>query len=151
MIRPGYPADISFMYATWLKSYRTGSGLGLLSGKHVYFLTYNLILDQILSRPRTKVLVAVNNEDSHVIYGYLVYEPGILHYVFVKEAFRRFGIARHLYGHAFKERPHITHLTELGRDVICTHPGFKFNPSLIFNDEKGDYDHGKERNPRFSN
>lgn len=150
-LRAGCPEDICFIYSTWLKSYRTGSGLGLASGKHAYFLTYNLIIDQILGRSDTAVWVAVKFDEPNVIWGYAVSEPGVLHYVFVKEAFRKFGIARSLYQNSFNARPFVTHVTQDARDVMCGHPGFRFDVNLLLSSDKGDSDHGEKRNSRFAN
>lgn len=138
VIRTAEPADISFIYATWLKSYRTGSGLGLASGKRAYFITYQLVIDEILAKPEAVVYVAVKPDEPFVIFGYMVAEPSVLHYVFVKKAFFRKGIARALYNHVFLERPAVTHMTADGREIIKNHPGFHFNPSLIFKTDKGE-------------
>jgi hypothetical protein len=137
------PEDISFIYSTWLRSYRTGSGLGLASGKHAYFLTYNQVIDHILDKDRTIIMVAAKPDEPDVIWGYMIAEPRVLHYVFVKQGFRRFGIAKALYQNHFGERPVVTHMTHLGREIIKTHPGFTFNVNLLF---KGDA-HGTRANP----
>lgn len=152
LIRPAQPDDISFIYSTWLKSYRTGSGLGLASGKHAYFITYNLIIDHILEKPDARVWVAAKIDEPNVLWGYLVAEPTVLHYVFIKGAFRKFGIARALYQAAFTERPFVTHMTTPAREVLRTHPGFKFNPTLLFKPDEGDADNGEiERNSSLPN
>lgn len=142
-LRNARPDDIPFIYSTWLKSYRTGSGLGLASGKHAYFITYNLIIDYILEKPDAHVWVAVKPDEPNVIYGYLVCEPTILHYVYVKDGFRKLGIAASLYKTAFYERPYITHATAMSRELLKTHAGFKFNSSLLFKPDKGDIAHGQ--------
>lgn len=150
VIRRAEPADIPFIYSSWLKSYRTGSGLGLASGKHAYFITYNLVIDHILEKPDAIVWVAAKEDEPNVIWGYLVAEPTVLHYVFVKGAFRRFGVAKSLYEIAFQERPFVTHMTALGREVLRMHPGFKFNPTLLFKSPLGE-ENGTDRNYSLSN
>ena len=135
IIRPAGPKDISFVYATWLRSYRTGSGLGLIAGKHAYFTLYQHIIDFILQKDTTTVSVAALEANPSVVLGYAVTEPKILHYVFVKEAFRRFGIAKDLYRSAFEKAPAITHITKIGREIIGDLQDWKLRPELIFKGE----------------
>lgn len=138
-LRLAEPNDISFIYATWLNSYRTGSGLGLASGKQAYYLTYNCVIDNILSREGTKTLVAVDPAENSVIYGYLVASSTAIHYAFVKEAFQRLGIARSLYEKLFglysalwpDSTPFITHKTRALVPILKKYP-LTYNPTLIF-------------------
>ena len=143
-IRPAQADDISFIYSTWLRSYRNDSAIGLSVRKSVFFESYRLVLDQILAKAATKVLVACKIDEPNVIYGYLVAEPTekILHYIFVKDAFRRFQIAKTLFQTAFPEHGvggvYITHLTrtaskleiELGYEELGK---FLYNPFLLYN------------------
>lgn len=130
IFRNALPDDISFIYSTWLKSYRTGSGLGLASGKHAYFLLYNSIIDQILKRDGVIPTIAADPGEPQVIYGYLVAEPGVVHYIYVKEAFRKFGIASDLYKRCGKPKI-ITHRTReitplLEKYALTCNPAFLF-------------------------
>lgn len=99
-IRPALPEDISFIYSTWLNSFRVDSALGNSVSKTVYFGSYHSIVDRLLDESR--VLVACLSDDPKVILGYLVSQSAnVLHYCFVKEAFRRHGIASALFDEAF--------------------------------------------------
>lgn len=134
-LRKAGPDDIPFIYSTWLNSYRTGSGLGLSSGKRPYYLTYNCILDQILARAET--WVAVSLEDASVIYAYLVHEANTLHYVYVKEGFRGFGIARALFESAgLPPDARITHRTKMAEPILRAHPALTFNITRLLAPEE---------------
>ena len=89
-IRLASPDDISFIYSSWLKSYRFGSHVGKQTRSMVFFEEYREIIDTILAR--SSVIVACLEDDPHIILGYVVSEPGIVHYGFIKESFREMGI-----------------------------------------------------------
>lgn len=134
VIRPANESDINFIYSTWIKSFRTGSGLGLASGKYVYFTLYQFMIDQILHRKECEATVAADPSDPLVIYGYIVHEPGVLHYAFTKEAFRRLGVAKALYRECFDtlDPPVITHETVSGSTVTQSHPELLYKPIRLF-------------------
>lgn len=88
-------------------------------------------MDWILAQESTVTLVAVLPDDPSIILGYLVYEPGILHYVFVKEAFTRIGIARSLYDRAGLPMT-CTHKTVTVRPIMDKYPNIVYNPFLLF-------------------
>ena len=71
--------------------------------------------------------------DVSVVLGYLVSEPQIIHYVFVKESFRRFGIARMLFDHEHDDLglTECTHKTFISDEIIRNH-GLVYNPFLLF-------------------
>lgn len=141
VIREARPDDISFIYATWLRSYRLGSGLGLASGKSAYFHTYNRIIDHILGRDQTTALVAALADEPTVILGYLISDESALHYAFVKEPFRRMGIARALYEACQTKRPcFITHKTRCLAPVLEKHGHLAYSASHLFPETKGALD-----------
>lgn len=74
-------------------------------------------------------MVACLTEDPDVLLGYAISSPEALHYVFVKEAWRRRGIASRLLGPvgAYK---HVTHLTEATEELRNKYR-MGFNPFLI--------------------
>jgi hypothetical protein len=127
--------DIPFLYSTWLKSYRNDSETGLSVRKSIFFESYRLVLDHILQKNTTKVLVACKPDEPNVIYGYMVAEPNdnVLHYVFVKEAFQRFGIANQLFQQIFPNTSSgsvtITHRTDHARDYCKK---FIYNPFELY-------------------
>jgi hypothetical protein len=81
------------------------------------------------------VTVACLPDNEDVILGYIVFQPNVLHYMFVKEAFRKFGIARFLYKESFGDNETITytHKTLFVRDILSAHPLLTYNPFKLFN------------------
>ena len=128
-IRDVEPGDMNFIYATWLRGlYYGGSSFYRDIKKEVFFKKYENIIKHLLLKEGLKAKIACLKEDTDVILGYAVYEPQTaLHYVFVKEAWRRQGLAKMLVPGDLKT---VTHLTELG-DGLRKKQGMEFDPWLI--------------------
>lgn len=124
-------ADISFIYSTWLRSYHYDS-FTKSTAKSIYFENYKLVLDHILKT--AQVYVACSKEDPNVIFGYVVYEPETIHYVFVKEAFRRFGLAKALIKEALggAEKAEATHRTGMVIPILRRYDKLVFNPFKLY-------------------
>lgn len=136
VIRKAIPKDIPFIYETWLKSYRLDSSLGRLTRSSIFFENYRTVVDKILQDSNTDI--ACLREDEDIILGYLVSEDKILHYSFVKEAFRKIGIAKSLVLHRevdgiLKHKDFkITHETFHVERIVDKYE-LEFNPYLLFN------------------
>lgn len=65
-----------------------------------YYQRQKRIIQTILARGGSAGIVAVDPEDENHIYGYAIFElgelMGMLHYVYIKEAFRKLGFAHEL-------------------------------------------------------
>lgn len=132
-IREAKGKDLSFIYSTWVNSYRYGSSLGKSCRNSIFFPEYNRIVDAILEKPRTKILVATTPEDPDTILGYLVHDPDVIHYVFVKEVFRKMGIARSLFHQSGRASAAvITHRTFEMDEILKKHPDLIYNPFILF-------------------
>ena len=133
-IRPATGDDLNFIYDSWLSSCRYDSPLGNCKNS-IFFDNYRRIIDDVLSLDNTHVFVACLTEDPHVILGYLACElPNIIHYIFTKDAFRQFGIAKALVTHAFKDTSNLitTHRTGYVEPILRSHPQITYNPFLFF-------------------
>ncbi len=134
-IRSANGSDLNFIYATWLRSYRNDSEIGISVRKSVYFDSYQLIIDNILAKSTTRVIVACKPDEPEVIFGYLVAEPtlDVLHYAFTKEAFFKLGVAKSLYKTLFLNSSpssvSISHMTHQAND-LCKQ--FNYNPFLLY-------------------
>ena len=132
LIRESVGKDLNFINRTWLDNYRYGSYIGKSTRNSIFYPEYQKILDRILYNSTT--LICCYPEDTNVIFGFLSYEADIVHYIFVKEAFRRMGIATLLYKHA--NCPHIfTHKTimiEPFIDTLILMNDLKYNPYLLY-------------------
>jgi len=136
-IRAATGLDLNFIYATWVKSFWSDSECHKGISAESYFKTYPKVIDHLLSI--SKIAIACDNSAPEVFYGYMVAEPPIIHYCFVKEGFRRFGIMRSLMqrlecGKIF------THRTGELKQILRNHPEYSFNPYLLYT--KGDIDYG---------
>ena len=133
-IRSPQSDDISFIYATWLNSQKYDSTIGLSTTKTIFFEQYRTVIDHILAKEDTKVLIACDKQDPNTIFGYLVYEPDVLHYVVVKEAFWSLGIATTLFEQAFGMGVGVecTHRTEHVKDYFTGNSNLSFNPFLLY-------------------
>lgn len=136
ILRPAQATDIAFIYSTWLNSYRTDSDLGKSCKKSVFFNEYKEVIDNILSNSGTEILVAALPNDESVILGYLVYQatPSIcIHYCFIKESFRRFGIAKELVNSLPKQNSYvISHKTYTLNHIIQQNQVFTYNPFILY-------------------
>lgn len=106
------PDDKNFIYATWLKGIYYGSWCKEMD-KEAFFSNYPRAIERIIANGT--VVVACLNSDKSVIIGYAIVRPNTLDYIFVKDAWRRQGIAASLLkGLSFTT---YTHTTELGRKL----------------------------------
>lgn len=122
--------DISFIYSTWLKSYHYDSWTKNIA-KSIFFDHYKLIIDEILLTAQIKV--ACSKDDEDIILGYLVFEDQILHYCFVKDAFRGYGIATNLVKSSLNSNTYeISHRTHSLLNIIRDRKDFIYNPFKLY-------------------
>ena len=95
-IRKAKSEDINFVYSTWLRCYKHDSPITKYTKRDLFFGEHQKLLDHILTKKETTVVVAVDENDEDLIFGFLAYEPKIIHFCYVKEPFRKMGIARQL-------------------------------------------------------
>jgi hypothetical protein len=126
-------------------SFRPSKWAGVLPGL-LWFDPHRKALMELIARPGVKVLMAVNPQEDdpkHEIYGFLIhgvysgreYAMPVVHYAYVKEAFRRSGIMQYLFttagiqldvqfgvSHRTEDWDEITrHWRSVGRRVSATH------------------------------
>jgi ribosomal protein S18 acetylase RimI-like enzyme len=105
--------DRAYLFNSWLKNYKMSSSFAKRIPNEIFFRNHHLILEHILSKPDTVVLIAHAGEDHNQILGYLAYEDTptgqVIHYVFIKEKFRNLGIARALIQHADVNPKNVTY------------------------------------------
>lgn len=96
LIRHYVKSDINFIKASWLRSYRYGSLFAQGITNEIYYLFHAQLIVRLLDRGAS-VLVACDINDPNVVFGFLVSEPGVAHFAYVKRPFRRLGILRRLH------------------------------------------------------
>lgn len=92
-IRAALPSDHNFILATWLKSYRELGTNYPVPEREIYFKEHQEKIKEALKNG--KCLIA-STDDLDQICGFICYTDDVVHYIFVKVVFRRFGIANAL-------------------------------------------------------
>lgn len=125
VLRESEDNDFAFIMNSWLTSYRESSEFAKHIPKQIYFKYHHQIVDQILKRRSTTVIVAVNSDEKDLIYGYAVFEvlnkTQIVHYIYVKRAFGNFGISKALTDNApffVGQDTYASHATNKGQKII---------------------------------
>lgn len=125
-----------FVYGSWLESYGKGSPATTHVPKSSYYPEQRHVIDGIIARPETQVIVASIADDPAVLLAFSCTRHfaqdalAIVDYVYVKGAFRRMGIGRGLLESAG--------IGDLNR-CICTHHSYESLrlkvkwPSLLYN------------------
>lgn len=152
LIREAEADELSFIYATWLNSFQSNSFLAQACRKTIFFNEYPRILDTILAKPLTKVLVAFFPDSPTVILSYLVYEPMLLHYAYTKEVYRKHGVAESLVLEAFstplKNNQFIsfTHRTFNAEPILEKYQALLiYNPFKLYDSSKEGESHGRNQ------
>ena len=95
-IRQARESDLALVYKTWIDTYAE-SNFARKVRRALYPVRQRNLINQILARPTTHVLVACVPDDEETLLGWAVLEtPNVIHYAFMKKDFRRFGIAEDL-------------------------------------------------------
>jgi len=135
-LRRARKSDIPFITSSWLKSHRYGYSSQSVPNT-VYYHQHHKILEEVI--PRSVVLVACNHEDPDQILGWMCAEvvdtAMVIHYVYVKKSFRKFGLAKRLVQTmAEVEDPPAFMCTHSNREVrdIVEKKEIIYNPYLLF-------------------
>lgn len=95
-IRESDSSDTNFIINSWIKSYRV-----VMEDVEapIYYKNQEKLIRRLMDK--SKCYMAVNPHDLYQIYGYIMFdnldEIGILHYIYVKNPYRRFGIGGDLF------------------------------------------------------
>lgn len=120
------PSDMPFIYSTWLRGLYYASPFWAEVDKDLFFSTYSRVVETLVAR--STVVVACLPDDDDVILGYAVAEGPVLHWVQIKEPWRKQGLAKHLVsGLSVNE---VSHLTNIGNKLRKKHK-LAFNPFRI--------------------
>lgn len=93
-----------------------------------YFQNYDEVIKEMLARTDCQIKIACLKEDPDVILGYCVFENKTVHWIYVKEVWRRIGLSSDLLPTGFDT---ITHITDRGKKILDKkYPNTKFNPFL---------------------
>ena len=97
LLRPAASEDVSFIFSSWLKSFRN-SFFAKPIDNTVYFSEQHKLIEKLVKQ--APVIMACNPDDISQIYGFICAQriEGVfcLHYLYVKHSFRKLGIGRAL-------------------------------------------------------
>lgn len=96
--------EFAFVFDSWARSFRRSPWAGCIPN-HLYDAVSRECAKGIIDRPDARVVLAVAPGDDRRVMGYYVAEPGVLHWLYVKAAFRGMGIGRALLEHATADVP----------------------------------------------
>lgn len=118
--RPLAPADVPFVLSSWLQAYHASlpAGARRILGPAEWFPAHRAVVERVLQGAAVTCAVIPDAAPPCDLYGYLVHAPGVVHWLYVKPAYRRFGVARYLLAVAgLAGHLDVTFATELGDRV----------------------------------
>ena len=126
-VRDGTENDKSFILATFLRGLYYGDSWFSLIPKDIFMENYKRLAEAIVTSPNVVVKIACLPDDPDVILGYSILSADYqtIHFVYVKSAWRKNGIAKSL---CPKFPTSVTHLTGLGKELMKKFDGCVFNP-----------------------
>ena len=128
LIRDGIDTDLPFILSSFIKGLYFGDSWFSIIPRDVFIKNYKPVVALLLTKSVVKV--ACLRDDPNAIVGYSILSTNFdtIHWVYVKKRWRKNGIAKAL----LPQFPTtITHLTQLGKELM---PKFKdciFNPFKI--------------------
>lgn len=116
--RPGSADDLNLVYSSWLKEYRRSKATRFIPDE-LYFTYQKNLIDHILQHSSATIIC--DPEDPKFIYGYIIFQylndHLLIHWMYIKNNFREFGLARdlitHLEPHAKTKTIYISHLSKI--------------------------------------
>jgi len=116
-IRKAEGSDISFIFSSWLKSYRDSYFAENITTT-IYYAEHHKVIERLLKG--CDVYVACNDNDVAELYGFICGERieglFVLHYVYVKQMYRSLGIGTmllNMYDHDSSTAALYTHHNKL--------------------------------------
>lgn len=96
-------SDVNFVLATWLKSFyeelkRNGTKGVIYPKDDVFFQGHQAKIKDVLNR--SKCLICTTEEDQDQICGWIVFDQDTIHFCYVKNPLRKFGVAKKLISQA---------------------------------------------------
>lgn len=134
--------DIPFIMSSWGKSFYKGRSFKTFLSPSEFTALHRPVTKAFFSRPTSTVILCVSEKDPSLIMGWAAIEkavrPGIiLHYVYVKEAFKKEGIASQLLAKALPINPvYYTHLTSRASYLMDLnkerYSNYQYEPAYIY-------------------
>lgn len=121
--RPYKESDLNFIRSSWSSSYYRGADYTKFMSPKEFNDQHRPIRDELLLSPNVAIIIACNPNDEDLILGWILVETKedqfILHYLYVKEVFRREGLGRELVRKAINDnKVQVTHMTGRAQKII---------------------------------
>lgn len=128
-IRPYQESDKAFIMATMLRGLYYGNSWFSMIPKDIFMNNYKKVIEALITR--NLVTIACLPDEPDVILGYSLVNGDFskLHWVYVKQDFRKMGIGKSLVPETVKV---VTHMSEQGKLIKDSkHLTWIFNPFAI--------------------
>lgn len=122
--RPYVKDDLNFISNSWAVSFYSG----IEHKDSVLLATFHRIhrpkRDAFFQNPSAAIIVCCSKQDPNLIIGWIAAEQietdlNVLHYIYVKQAFKGEGIAKELISKTFRKNPIVyTHSTEKAERIL---------------------------------
>jgi hypothetical protein len=123
-LRPYKAEDLNFIQNSWGSSYYKGADYTDFMSPQEFNKQHRPIRENILKRPTATAIIACDAKDEDLILGWILIEKPktsglLLHYLYVKEAFKGEGVADALLNKTLIETPIlVTHMTDKARKIL---------------------------------
>lgn len=141
LIRPARLGDTPFILASWLNHYKNHSYFAKRIPREVFYSSHEKVVKRIMDKSEATILLAVDpakDDGPEVLLGFMAYEARdferpIVHFIYVKQDFRRMGIAASLVIRSDIDitKAVFTHWTYDVDMIIRDHDGMTYNPYKI--------------------
>jgi hypothetical protein len=135
VFRTPKPTDLNFITSTFAKSIKSDSSLGRSCLSTVFFSEFPKVIDHILSK--SNILIACDNDQEDAILGYIIHEPNIIHYAYVKSALRNLGIFKRMINIVIEDKKNMyfSFNTKSSKAISNKLPQLIFNPFFNYKKE----------------
>lgn len=99
--------DLNFIFSSWKRSLYYTKPYRYIDPS-TYHRCHGQLIERILNSPNVQIKVACLEDDPNIIVGYSVFQPKTLHWIYVKEDWRRQRIADKLYPQGVQFCSHMT-------------------------------------------
>lgn len=129
IMRPATPDEMDFVLDSWLKSYKFSPWAGVQEN-HKYFVNQREAIEALLARGA--VLTVAEWPETERVAGYICHEHkdsvDVVHYVYVKDHWRKMGVGKSLVNHVSRGGQLIyTFRTRASKYIL---PGAVFAPEI---------------------
>ena len=135
-IRPYNPkTDESFVYSSWLKSYRNNKYFAHAMDNETYFQFHALIIDTLVKDNNLSILCSKDDEDQ--IYGFICNRPDnkVIHFIYIKYPYRKMGLGKMLLNDTVGSLSDTTYVSHYNHH-LDKYDNIKYNAYLLFNLKK---------------